>query len=147
MLDELAGESLDGGSPPGWPPAPPGGLTPGAESGHGEVCCAASWRDLRHGARLLRLDPGFSAVAILSLALGIGANTAIFQLLDAVRLRSPAGAETPASSRDVKIVDNPTGGPAELHGGASRADDGASGSGSATSSRRFRASPRGARRG
>jgi hypothetical protein len=45
------------------------------------------WLDLRHGARLLRLNPGFAVVAILSLALGIGANTAIFQLLDAVRLR------------------------------------------------------------
>src|SRR6185295_5516457 len=46
------------------------------------------WRDLRHGARLLRLNPAFSAVAVLSLALGVGANTAIFQLLDAVRIRT-----------------------------------------------------------
>ncbi len=43
--------------------------------------------DLRYGARLLRLNPGFFTVATLSLALGIGANTAIFQLLDAIRLR------------------------------------------------------------
>ena len=46
------------------------------------------WQDLRYGARLLRLNPAFAIVAILSLALGVGANTAIFQLLDAVRLRT-----------------------------------------------------------
>ena len=44
--------------------------------------------DLRHGVRLLRLNPGFAAVAVLSLALGVGANTAIFQLLNTVRLRT-----------------------------------------------------------
>jgi hypothetical protein len=46
------------------------------------------WQDLRFGARLLRLNPGFALAAILSLALGIGANSAIFQLLDSVRLRT-----------------------------------------------------------
>lgn len=44
--------------------------------------------DLRFGLRQLRLNPTFTAVAVLSLALGIGANTAIFQLLDAIRLRA-----------------------------------------------------------
>lgn len=46
------------------------------------------WNDLRFGARLLRFNPVFAAAAILSLALGIGANTAIFQLLDAVQMRT-----------------------------------------------------------
>jgi hypothetical protein len=59
--------------------------------------------DLRQGARLLRLSPGFTLVAVLSLALGIGANTAIFQLLDAVRLRSLPIAR-PHELAEVKIV-------------------------------------------
>jgi putative ABC transport system permease protein len=48
----------------------------------------ALWSDARFGVRLLRLNPIFAMTAILSLALGIGANTAIFQLIDAVRLRT-----------------------------------------------------------
>ena len=47
----------------------------------------AARADFLYGLRQLKLNPGFAAVAVLSLALGIGANTAIFQLLDAIRLR------------------------------------------------------------
>jgi hypothetical protein len=67
-----------------------GGVTQAAESVRDQA--TIGWlsdflRDSRHGIRLLERSPLFTAAAILSLALGIGANTATFSLIDAVMLR------------------------------------------------------------
>ncbi len=62
----------------------------------------ALWQDVRYGLRQLRLNPGFTLTALASLALGIGANTAIFQLLNAVRLRG-LPVKNPHELAEVKI--------------------------------------------
>src|SRR5437763_5460152 len=62
------------------------------------------WKDLRYGLRALRLSPGFTLIAILTLALGIGANTAIFQLIDAIRLRT-IPVKNPEELATVRIAD------------------------------------------
>ncbi|HMD06949.1 MAG TPA: ABC transporter permease [Candidatus Acidoferrum sp.] len=61
-------------------------------------------RDLRHAFRLLRLSPGFTIVAVLTLALGIGANAAIFQLIDSIRLRA-IPVKNPEQLGTIRIAD------------------------------------------
>jgi putative ABC transport system permease protein len=63
------------------------------------------WRDLHYGLRMLRKSPGFTAVAIVTLALGIGANAAIFQLIDATLLRT-LPVRDPASLATVHLDTN-----------------------------------------
>ena len=59
----------------------------------GEVCVEQLWSDVKYAARLLARSPGFTAVAIVSLALGVGANTTIFSLLNAFLLQPLPGRE------------------------------------------------------
>ena len=68
----------------------------------------SAWQDLRFGARLLLKNPTFSVVAILTLALGTGANAAIFQLVNSLRLRT-LPVERPQELVSIGIETNGTG--------------------------------------
>jgi len=61
-------------------------------------------RDIQYALRMLRKNPGFTAVAVLTLALGIGANSAIFQMLDALTMAS-LPVRNPQEIAEVKIAD------------------------------------------
>ncbi len=61
------------------------------------------WQDIRFAIRVLAINPGFTAVAVLTLALGIGSNTAIFSLIDSVMLRMLPVAR-PGDLLQVKIL-------------------------------------------
>jgi predicted permease len=62
------------------------------------------FRDVRYALRGFTKSPGFTAVAIITLALGIGANTAVFELFDAVRLRS-LPIQKPQELAELRIID------------------------------------------
>src|SRR5262245_17222767 len=65
------------------------------------------WQEVRQSARVLRKKPGFTTVAVLSLALGIGANTAIFTVINAVFLH-PLAIEEPSRVVELFTKDNKT---------------------------------------
>ena len=58
------------------------------------------WQDLRHGARMLAKNPGFSLIAIMSIAIGVGANAAMFSIADGLILRPLA---VPAASELITV--------------------------------------------
>src|SRR4051812_28221245 len=65
------------------------------------------WLDFRYAVRVLLKKPGFTVVAVLSLALGIGANTAIFTVINAIFLH-PLAIDEPANVVELFTKDNKT---------------------------------------
>jgi predicted permease len=78
-------------------------LRDGIDDAHAGAWLAGLWRDVRHAARRLRRTPGFTAIALVTLALGIGATAAIFQLIDAVLLQS-LSVDRPGELVDIKLT-------------------------------------------
>ncbi len=80
----------------------------------------ALWQDVQHAVRSLRSTPGFTAVALLCLAVGIGANTTMFGVADRLFLRAPPGVRDPGQivrvyfDRPGGTVRTPGGGPSSL---------------------------------
>src|SRR5688572_1193177 len=72
-----------------------------AGEARGLVWLENAWRDLRFGARGLMRNPGFTSVAILTLAVGIGATTAVFALANSLLLRPVAGVR---AAEDLVVV-------------------------------------------
>ena len=60
-----------------------------------ESLLETSWQDVRHGLRMLRKSPGFAAAAVLTLALGIGANVSMLGVVDALMFQVPAHVRAP----------------------------------------------------